>query len=191
MSFDTSELKKAAEACDVTKCADEAEWDRRFSEFLSECDPDVTLAMLAEIEHLKAVAQREIEVAGERAKEVCGARMTLHALSVERDQLKAESEALRKDAENWQTVRRAMDQLKSDEQGAAIWSACSRILITISSDLNSARSVVIEEGVTKDGLEIGDWRVTVERLGMPESADVTDQRDNQNLTRHASNDNVD
>lgn len=54
MTIDTTELKTAAEACDVNKCADEAEWDRRFSEFLSECDPDVTLALLAEIERLKA-----------------------------------------------------------------------------------------------------------------------------------------
>lgn len=54
MTIDTTELKKAAESCDVNKCADEAEWDRRFSEFLSECDPDVTLALLAEIGRLEA-----------------------------------------------------------------------------------------------------------------------------------------
>lgn len=53
MTIDTTELKKAAESCDVSKCADEVEWDRRFSEFLSECDPDVTLALLAEIDRLE------------------------------------------------------------------------------------------------------------------------------------------
>ncbi|WP_332774410.1 hypothetical protein [Pseudomonas sp. ESBL1] len=95
---------------------------------------------------------------------------TVLALIAEIEQLKAENEALRKDAENWKTVQRAMEQLKSDEQGAAIWSACSRILISLASDLNSARSVVTEEGVTKDGAEIGDWRVTVERLAIAKEA---------------------
>lgn len=76
----------------------------------------------------------------------------------------AENEALRKDADKWQIVERAMTQLQSDEQDAAIWSACSRILISVANELNSSRSVVTEEGVTSDGVEIGDWRVTVERI---------------------------
>lgn len=95
-----------------------------------------------------------------------GRRMGVKTALDERDQLKAEKEALREDVENWKAVQRAMAQLKSDEHGAAIWSACSRILISLASDLNSVRSVVTEEGVTKDGTEIGDWRVTVERLAM-------------------------
>lgn len=129
------------------------------AEYIAAACPATMLALLAEIEQLRESHEqvctnynRVSFVAEERGKE--------------RDQLKTENEALRKDAENWQTVRRAMDQLKSDEQGAAIWSACSRILISLVSDLNSARSVVTEEGVTKDGAEIGDWRVTVERLAM-------------------------
>jgi hypothetical protein len=79
-------------------------------------------------------------------------------------QLKAENEALRKNADKWQIVERAMAQLQSDEQGAAIWSACSRILISVAGELNSARSTVTEEGVTFGGVEAGDWRVTVERI---------------------------
>ncbi len=85
-------------------------------------------------------------------------------LMAERDQLKTENEALRKDADKWKTVKRAGDQLLADEGGAAIWSACSRVLITLSHELNSTRSVVTEDGVTKDGVEIGDWRITVERI---------------------------
>jgi hypothetical protein len=57
------------------------------------------LALLAEIERLEAVALSEIVIAGERAKEVCGARMRLHTLSVEIERLKAEIEALRKGAD--------------------------------------------------------------------------------------------
>ena len=88
------------------------------------------------------------------------------AILAERDELRADNEELRKDSENWKTVMSAMEQLKADERGAAIWSACSRILISVAHDLNSSRSVVNDEGVTKDGLEIGDWRVTVERISM-------------------------
>lgn len=73
-------------------------------------------------------------------------------------------ESLRKDADKWQIVERAMTQLQSDEQGAAIWSACSRILISVASELNSGRGVVTQEGVTNGDREIGDWRVTVERI---------------------------
>lgn len=73
-------------------------------------------------------------------------------------------EKLREDADKWKIVERAMAQLQSDEQGAAIWSACSRILISVAGELNSARSTVTEEGVTFGGVEIGDWRVTVERI---------------------------
>lgn len=76
----------------------------------------------------------------------------------------ASREDLRKDADKWQIVERAMTQLQSDEQGAAIWSACSRILISVAGKLNSAHSTVTEEGVTFDGVEAGDWRVTVERI---------------------------
>ncbi|MEW2925143.1 ead/Ea22-like family protein [Pseudomonas juntendi] len=120
------------------------------AEFAAAASPATVLALLAEIDQL----------AFEPAKH---ARRLI-------DQLKAENQALRKDAGNWKAVLRAMEQLKADEQGAAIWSACSRILISLASDLNSARSVVTEDGVTKDGAEIGDWRVTVERLAMAKEA---------------------
>ncbi|MBK3479821.1 hypothetical protein JJD66_27445 [Pseudomonas sp. MF6751] len=75
-----------------------------------------------------------------------------------------EAEELRKEADKWKSVQRAGDQLLADEGRAAIWSACSRILISVANELNSGRSVVTEEGVTKGGVEIGDWRVTVERI---------------------------
>lgn len=91
MTIDTIELKKAAEACDVTKCADEAEWDRRFSEFLSECDPDVTLALLADIANTE---NRLHDVA-----------VLCATVEQERDQLKAYNEALRKDAERYRWLR--------------------------------------------------------------------------------------
>lgn len=96
--------------------------------------------------------------------EVAGLKTGYEAYERVNAELKAENEALRDDANKWQIVERAMTQLQSDEQGAAIWSACSRILISVASELNSGRSVVTEEGVTNGGVEIGDWRVTVERI---------------------------
>ncbi|WP_430316971.1 ead/Ea22-like family protein [Pseudomonas sp. p1(2021b)] len=134
---------------------------RKDADFIAAVTPDVIIALLAEIEHLQ-----DLVAEWRRSSPVLPSRACAAII----DQLKAENEALREDAENWKTVQRAMEQLKSDEQGAAIWSACSRILISLASDLNSARSVVTEEGVTKDGAEIGDWRVTVERLAMAKEA---------------------
>ncbi|MCT8165656.1 MULTISPECIES: hypothetical protein [unclassified Pseudomonas] len=146
-------------------------------EFIAAASPATVLALLAEIEMLNAQRLMHLRLnlsLRDRRKVWVShcekAEDQLLDVQHERDQLKAENEALRKDAGNWKAVLRAMEQLKSDEQGAAIWSACSRILISLASDLNSARSVVTEEGVTKDGAEIGDWRVTVERLAMAKEA---------------------
>lgn len=96
--------------------------------------------------------------------EVAGLKTGYEAYEQVNAELKAEVEGLRKDSDKWKIVQRAGDQLLADEGRAAIWSACSRILISVASELNSGRSVVTEEGVTSGGVEIGDWRVTVERI---------------------------
>ena len=62
MTIDTTELRLAATACDVKLCADETEWDRRFQEFLSECDPDMTLVLLDELD------QARVEIAALKAQ---------------------------------------------------------------------------------------------------------------------------
>lgn len=80
--------------------------------------------------------------------------------------LLAENEALRENADKWQIIERAMEQLKADERGGSIWSVCARLLISTAHKLNSATSTVTEEGVTIGDQEIGDWRVTVERVNM-------------------------
>ncbi|WP_057712098.1 hypothetical protein [Pseudomonas lactis] len=106
-------------------------------------------------------------VAGELGFDAAGedsAQDYLIVLARKASEFKAENEALRKDADKWKSVKHAGDQLLADEGGAAIWSACSRVLISIASELNSGRSVVTEEGVTIGDREIGDWRVTVERI---------------------------
>ncbi|MFJ1336780.1 ead/Ea22-like family protein [Pseudomonas caricapapayae] len=139
---------------------------RKDADFIAAAGPDTVLALLAEIESLSGCDKAYAEV-WEKARDLQG---EIDDVVAKRDQLKAENEALRKDADGWKSVLHAMEQLKSDEQGAAIWSACARILISLASDMNSARSIVTEEGVTSGGVEIGDWRVTVERLAMAKEA---------------------
>lgn len=110
----------------------------------------IAQSLLVERDHLQA--------------EVAGLKTGYQAYERVNAELKAEVEDLRKDADKWKSVQRAGDQLLSDEGGAAIWSACSRVLISVASELNSGRSVVTQEGVTIGDREIGDWRVTVERI---------------------------
>ncbi|WKL69405.1 hypothetical protein Q1Z72_12390 [Pseudomonas qingdaonensis] len=104
MTIDKEKLKELAEAANAVTTdvnitmavgADSGEV-KAVQDYLQMATPQAALALLAEIERLEVVAQHEIEIATERAKEVCGARMTLHALTGERDQLKAENEELRK-----------------------------------------------------------------------------------------------
>lgn len=149
---DYTELKRLAEAVIETDRVSPCDSKR-----VMLIDPAAALALIAENERLEG------RVASEQDRVMSNIGQYAH-IENERDQLKADNEALRKDADRWQIVDRAMTQLRSDEKGAAIWSACSRILISVANELNSSRSVVTEEGVTSDGVEIGDWRVTVERI---------------------------
>lgn len=75
-----------------------------------------------------------------------------------------ELDGLRKESRKWKGIERTMVKLQSGKTIATIWSACSRILISLTDELKSVRSVITEEGVTKKDVEIGDWRVTVERI---------------------------
>lgn len=96
MNVDKQEIKALAQACDPAKCADEAEEGRRLAEFYSELTPEAVLDLLAEIDRLET----QVRLAGVAAevtvhKEVGRAVTRELALAHERDQLKAENEALR------------------------------------------------------------------------------------------------
>ncbi|WP_256220327.1 hypothetical protein [Pseudomonas sp. NBRC 111138] len=60
-----------------------------FRAFIEEASPANIAVLVAENERLQTLAQAEIEKACESAKEVMGARMTLHTLERERNQLRA------------------------------------------------------------------------------------------------------
>ena len=105
---DYSELKRLAEALIKANDAlndheslEKLETFHAADEALQEAlPPESVLAMIAEVEHLTVVAQTSIAQASEAAKEMAGARMTL-------GNLKAENEALRKDAERYRWLRDA------------------------------------------------------------------------------------
>ncbi|ENF0683618.1 TPA: ead/Ea22-like family protein [Pseudomonas aeruginosa] len=51
---DHAELRRLAEACDVSRCADEGEERRRLHDFYDCVEPELILALLDEIDRLKA-----------------------------------------------------------------------------------------------------------------------------------------
>ncbi|HCD9060321.1 TPA: hypothetical protein NEF99_001047 [Pseudomonas aeruginosa] len=92
---DHAELRRLAEACDVSRCADEGEERRRLHDFYDCIEPELILSMLNEI------AENDSVVAVWRGR--------TQRAEEERDRLKAESEALRKDAERYRMIRDNMD----------------------------------------------------------------------------------
>lgn len=78
---DHAELRRLAEACDVSRCADEGEERRRLHDFYDCIEPELILSMLNEI------AENDSVVAVWRGR--------TQRTEEERDRLKAENEALR------------------------------------------------------------------------------------------------
>ncbi|MFL3600337.1 ead/Ea22-like family protein [Pseudomonas aeruginosa] len=78
---DHAELRRLAEACDVSRCADEGEERRRLHDFYDCIEPELILSMLNEI------AENDSVVAVWRGR--------TQRAEEERDRLKAENEALR------------------------------------------------------------------------------------------------
>jgi len=130
MTIDTASLKAAALACDPSKSADEAQHNRRLAEFYDECEPEDILALIAANEQLAEEVELDNRIIAERDRLLnaipeCAAhgqcvpfaiqwvkdiQAEVKELLEERDQLKAENEALRKqvtvlqsDANSWQS----------------------------------------------------------------------------------------
>ncbi len=92
---DHSELRRLAEACDVSRCADEGEERRRLHDFYDCIEPELILSMLNEI------AENDSVVAVWRGR--------TQRTEEERDRLKAENEALRRFAAEVYQVLGALD----------------------------------------------------------------------------------
>lgn len=95
--------------------------------------------------------------------------------------------ALQEKAEKFAIIERCMDQLRCDEREGGIWTICSLLLIGSAHQLNSGWSVVTQEGVTIGDAEIGNWRVTVEKLDdfMDDSRDRLEAELEQAMHRFA------
>ncbi|GEM_PF-1994037 len=80
------------------------------------------------------------------------------------DTLLAERDALAEKARRFGFVEKAMEALACDEREGGIVTAASLILISSAHRMNAKRGVIDQEGVTLDDGQIGDWRVTIERI---------------------------
>lgn len=89
---DWGELKRLAEACDIERCADGDDHTRRLTEFYCVVEPEDVAALIAENERLSSHAKACEGIAEHNAK-------SFVELMAERDQLKAELERVRTDAE--------------------------------------------------------------------------------------------
>ncbi len=78
--------------------------------------------------------------------------------------LLAERDALAEKARKFGFVEKAMEALACDEREGGIVTAASLILISSAHRMNAKRGVIDQEGVTFDDGQIGDWRVTIERI---------------------------
>ncbi|VVO79289.1 hypothetical protein PS870_01704 [Pseudomonas fluorescens] len=98
---DYIQLQKAAAyaAQDVTKFADEDEESRALQQFHEEVSPETVLALIAKNERLERKNFNQAETIKQYQDQIAGGDLSLGMLIAERDQLKAENEALRRERE--------------------------------------------------------------------------------------------
>ncbi|MDE9374344.1 hypothetical protein [Pseudomonas aeruginosa] len=89
---DHAELRRLAEACDVSRCADEGEERRRLHDFYDCVEPELILALLDEIDRLRS--RLEIDERTPHDGIACRDE-TIKVLDEKCDRLKAENEVLR------------------------------------------------------------------------------------------------
>lgn len=92
------------------------------------------------------------------------AYQTISKMEERIDALLAERDALAEKARRFGFVENVMEALACDEREGGIVTAASLILISSAHRMNAKRGVIDQEGVTFDDGQIGDWRVTIERI---------------------------
>ena len=99
-------------------------WSLANDHYVEASESAAVLALISENERLKVVAQKEIDATCESAREVAGARMTLHALQQERDQLKTESAGLKTGYEAYEQVvqglKAEVEALRREREGKVL-----------------------------------------------------------------------
>lgn len=93
-----------------------------------------------------------------------GGGVVSFVLASDYDAAISRAEDLREKSDKYATIERVMEMLQCDEREGGIWTACSLVLISSAHKMNSTLSTVEPKGVTFEGEQLGDWRVTVERI---------------------------
>lgn len=93
---DYSELKSAAERIVEVQTSQDVPIGKLFDEFEALAEPEVILALIAESERLERKNANQSESIKQYQDQISGGDLSLGMLIAERDQLKAENEALRK-----------------------------------------------------------------------------------------------
>ncbi|HGO9514226.1 TPA: hypothetical protein ACLEAJ_005084 [Pseudomonas aeruginosa] len=110
---DHAELRRLAEACDVSRCADEGEERRRLHDFYDCVEPELILELLDEIDGMKASGWRNHSVNYARA-EKCPQTLETAQAAWDRDQELIE-EQRQQIARDSQTINQLRQKLQSAE----------------------------------------------------------------------------
>lgn len=110
---DHAELRRLAEACDVSRCADEGEERRRLHDFYDCVEPELILDLLDEIDGMKASGWRNHSVNYARA-EKCPQTLETAQAAWDRDQELIE-EQRQQIARDSQTINQLRQKLQSAE----------------------------------------------------------------------------
>ncbi len=110
---DHAELRRLAEACDVSRCADEGEERRRLHDFYDCVEPELILELLDEIDGMKASGWRNHSVNYARA-EKCPQTLETAQAAWDRDQELIE-EQRQQIARDSQTINKLRQKLQSAE----------------------------------------------------------------------------
>lgn len=109
---------------------------------------DVALVDIAECEKLEETLEKVREQRGVEVRRA--------------DELQKEVEHLRKFKARIEAVERS---LKSEGAGPTMISGCAGVMISLAAENGSTKSIFTQEGVTYGDIELGDWRVTIEKIG--------------------------
>lgn len=109
---------------------------------------DVALVDIAECEKLEETLKKVREQRGVEVRRA--------------NELEKEVERLRKFKARIEAVDRS---LRSEGPGPTMISGCAGVMISLAAENGSTKSIFTQEGVTYGDIELGDWRVTIEKIG--------------------------
>lgn len=121
---DHAELRRLAEACDVSRCADEGEERRRLHDFYDCVEPELILDLLDEIDGMKASGWRNHSVNYARAEKCPQTLETAQAawdrdqelIEEQRQQIARDSQTINQLRQKLQSVEVDRDRLKAENE---------------------------------------------------------------------------